>query len=196
MLILKNSLQPPPKGWIYRQKESGELIKSNSLQGLIDAVKAHRLANGYPISIDYEAEILDGVCREAPEACTEGGSSAPRHLKITDVLRFTALLGESVLRGNPRVDADEANRRAAVCADCPDNVKAAGCEGCTSQTVNNLVSTLTGAKATSQDHKLQSCKHCGCLNRAQVWFPLEMLQKHMAAEVAGRLPSYCWKKPN
>ena len=106
---------------------------------------------------------------------------------------FTAILGESILKGNPRVDQEEADRRASICVNCPSNVKPSGCEGCGVARIKDLISNLAGGQ-TVHDNSLESSKHCGCLNRAQIWFPLSMLQKHTSNRVMNELPDNCWKK--
>jgi hypothetical protein len=186
-----------PAGGIFRyvQPESGLEIRESSWRNLVNSVRLHRQANGYAIPVDYEREVEEGFCKLLPEACKEGAASpTPKRLTIGQVISFTSILGESMLRGNPRCSAEVADERASICASCPDNIKPDGCGGCNSRKVDSLVSKLTGAKPTSHDSRLDSCRHCGCLNRAQVWFPLEILQKHTSKEVREALPAHCWKK--
>jgi hypothetical protein len=57
-----------------------------------------------------------------------------------------------------------------------------------------LVRRLAGTNATEHDSQLESCRHCGCFNKAQVWFPLKILQKYQREAVRRALPSHCWKK--
>ena len=71
MLRLSNKQTTPPNGWRYRQRESGKLITATSFMNLVAAVRDHRIANGYPIQMDMELEIEDGVCKQVPEACVE-----------------------------------------------------------------------------------------------------------------------------
>tara|TARA_R110002020_G_scaffold265840_7_gene480666 strand:+ start:3012 stop:3599 length:588 start_codon:yes stop_codon:yes gene_type:complete len=195
MLELADKSLTPPDGWRYMQRESRQLLRSTSFNNLVDAVRDHRVANGYPIQMDFEREVEEGVCLQIPEACKEAPDRLlPLRLKIANVMRFTITLGESILKGSPRVDSTEANRRASICSDCPANVRAEGCGGCNSTRVNELVEKLTGAKPTNHDDKLESCKYCGCFNKAQVWFPLDLLQKHTSEEIREELPENCWKK--
>ena len=180
----------------YRQPESGMTLTASSWNGLLEKVRQHRCANGYDIPITFEADVEEGLCSLLPDACKEEERAqvVPSRVTLPQVLRFTALIGESLLKGSPRVSIEEANRRAAICAPCRDNVKAEGCSGCSSGSVDKLVMRLVGKQTTKQDKQLQSCRHCGCLNRAQIWFPLDLLQRHTPDRVRAALPQPCWKK--
>ena len=177
------------------QRESNKLIKAPSFPSLVEAVRGHRLANGYPIQMDMEQEVDEGVCRQIPEHCADVHPDlVPRRLTIANVVAFTKTLGESILKGNPRVDKAEANRRAKTCVKCPGNVDADGCGGCNSSKIDDFVEGLTRSKPTDHDEHLKTCRWCGCLNKAQIWFPLEILQKHIKPEIREQLPANCWKK--
>ena len=195
MLRIREKQTTPPDGWRYKQRESGKLITATSLPNLIAAVREHRIANGYPMQMDMELEIEEGVCKEVPEACHEKPSDLiPQRLTIANVVAFTVTLGESILKGNPRVEREEANRRAIICSDCEANVRAEGCGGCNNSRLDAIIAKVTGTEPTDYDNKLESCKYCGCLNRAQVWFPLDILQNHIKPEIREALPAHCWKK--
>ena len=195
MLKLMDKSLTPPDGWRYRQRESGQLLRATSFPNLVVAVREHRQANSYPIQMDMEQEVDEGVCKEVPEACHEQPADlVPRRLSIGNVLAFTMTLGESILKGNPRVKTDEANRRALICTGCNDNVNADGCGGCNNKTINTIVEKLTRSEPTDYDDKLKTCRYCGCLNKAQVWFPLKILQNHIKPEIREALPAHCWKK--
>lgn len=195
MLRVREKQTTPHGGWRYRQRESGKLIEATSFQNLVAAVRQHRVANGYPIQMDIEQEVEEGVCKEVPEACHDKPADlVPNRLTIANVVAFTMTLGESILKGNPRVDKAEADRRALLCSGCPANIRADGCGGCNSKRLDEVISKVTKAGTTEYDSKLESCKYCGCLNRAQVWFPLEILQNHIKPEVRDALPDHCWKK--
>ena len=65
--------------------------------------------------MDMELEIEDGVCKQVPEACVERPADLiPQRLTIANVVAFTMTLGESILKGNPRVDQEEADRRGSM----------------------------------------------------------------------------------
>jgi hypothetical protein len=99
--------------------------------------------------------------------------------------------------GKP-VESTVAERRAAVCADCPMNDRKA----------KNILESFTVAAAkeimaifsalndlnlhTSQDNKLKVCQACDCPLKAKVWAPLHIIKKHLSEERFDRLHASCW----
>jgi hypothetical protein len=53
----------PPGGWFYRQAESGMTFQHYSRDAFFEAIRSHRLANGYPIEPQWKEEIEDLMCR-------------------------------------------------------------------------------------------------------------------------------------
>ena len=194
MQAWKNKSSTPFGGWRYYQKETGQLIRANNWSALINAVYAHRVANELPVEPGLEGEIEEFMCHEVPDGCEEARKGPTRAINFNDVVTFTKTLVETFLRGNPRVDQSEADRRAKICGHCPDNIDAEGCKSCKRGALEKLVSRLSGDRQTKGDELLKSCRHCGCFNRAQVWFPLDILQKNQRDEVRDALPQKCWKK--
>jgi hypothetical protein len=193
MLHWRTKNRTPAGGWRYFQQETDTMITGPHWDGLIVNVRNHRVANQLPIDPAFVQEIEDYMCAQFEDACKELADTK-HSIGLSDVMAFTAILAESILKGSPRVDEPEASRRANICVGCKDNVKPEGCKSCTKSNVEKLVLRLTNAQVTRHDAKLESCRHCGCLNRAQVWFPLDILQRHTRKVVHDALPSHCWKK--
>ena len=181
-------------GWRYYQPETDTLIEGPHYDGLVNKVANHRAANGLPLEPNWQQDIIDYMCSQVPDACKDKPVKEGPTITMGQVLTFTKILGEAILKGNERVEAGEAEERARVCAKCPSNVTPAGCVPCGLSGAASLLSKFVGARQTEHDNLLKSCKHCGCLNKAQVWFPLELLQKHMSDKVNKDLPNNCWKK--
>lgn len=194
MLAWKNKNAIPLGGFRFFQPETETLITAPHWNALVNSVRQHREANELPIDPGLEHEIEMFMCSELPDGCREVPDPPKAQITIGGAITFTKILAEVFLRGNPRVDLDEANRRAAICAKCPDNVEATGCKPCHSRNIKKLVERLSGTETTKHDKMLQSCRHCGCFNRVQVWFPLDVLQKNQREAVRGALPDKCWKK--
>lgn len=190
----KNKTRTPLGGWRYFQKETGQLITAPHWNALIDAVYRHREANELAIDPGLESEIEAFMCDEIPDGCEEVADRPERKIGLSEVVSFTKTWVQTFLRGNERVDQKEADRRSVVCANCPDNIDAHGCKTCATGNVEKLVNTLSGSRQTKADQRLKVCRHCGCFNRAQVWFPLDILQNNQRDEVRDALPQNCWKK--
>lgn len=196
MLAFSDSSMVPPGGFRYKQPESGLILTAGSLLNLVEAVRKHRIANHYPITPTFASEVEHGACREVSAACQEVHSSkAAKMLGVQDVLRLTALIGESMVRGRPTVEPEEAEARAATCVGCKDNLEPIGCGPCQSKAMEAIIGGLIGSKNTSRDLELKACRHCGCLNKAQIWVPIDILHRHSAVDSLESLPVHCWKRP-
>ena len=194
---LKNKHDGIPGGFRYTQPESGMTLMANSFDALISKVSAHRRANNYPIGAEFEQQLMDHLCEKSPSACNDVPARQVidrRRLTIWDALKFTGIMVADLLQGRPRESKEEATRRGSICAQCADNVQPEGCRACTDKKVQALVEKLAGAESTPYHGQLKSCKHCGCLNRAQIWFPLDILKSFMNNEQVEALPDHCWKK--
>jgi len=197
MLQLKNKHDGIPGGFRYTQPESKMTLIANSMSGLLEKVARHRRANSYPIGPEFEQQVTDHLCKEVPGACNDVPVEQVlngRQLTIWGALKFTGMMITDLLKGRPRETKEEATRRGSICAQCADNIQPEGCRACTDKKVHALVETLAGTESTAYDGQLSSCRHCGCLNRAQIWFPLDILKTSMNQEQVAALPDHCWKK--
>ena len=194
MLTWKTKNRTPGGGWRYFQKETNTTVTGPHWGALLDNVRKHREANELPIDPGLEREVEDFMCAEMPDGCREVESQPAVSINIGTAFEFTKILAETFFRGNERVEQAEADRRAKICAHCPDNIEATGCRPCKALNIEKFVLKLTGNKSTRADAKLDSCRHCGCFNKVQVWFPLDILQKNQREVVRDALPSNCWKK--
>lgn len=193
----------PPGGWHYVQPESGRVFESYDYSTWINQIRDHRLANGYPISADWELELQNDLCRRHPEwgnvVCHRlDGKSFPRRLSFSATLSFLNMLGQWVKKGAHFVTQEEAERRANICATCPMNVPIAfGCAVCYSQ-VQEVIAWLGGQTKTERDDQLGICGICSCSLKPSVHFPLEAQQANLTDEMKEQFKSlgYCWKAEN
>lgn len=183
----------PSGGYSYTQAETGLTLSADNIHQLIARVVDHRRANGLPVPFNIEDEVTSKVCGERPELCREADLSVPKSKPITlaMVLRITRTMFQA---GFEREDQETADTRAAICASCDDNITPQGCTGCSSSAIKKAVAFVVGNRKTPHDSLLNSCKHCGCFNEAQVWIPLEALQSQITETENEALPDHCWKK--
>ncbi len=191
--LIQTSVVPSGGGYTYYQKETDQTLRATNINQLFSQVVQHRKANNLPIPFNIEDEIEDYVCRNRPELCEEITPKPPtdKPLTLDSAVRLTRTLFSAGLK---RADQSEADRRAMICSDCPDNVTPQGCTGCTRGIITKAISFIVGNRQTPYDSQLKSCKHCGCFNAAQIWMPLSALQKTITKEENNLLPSNCWKK--
>lgn len=194
--IAKN--RTPPDGWRYKVPDTGVTVKGSHWGHLLMRVEEHLVANNLPVPLNLEEYVENYMCGLFPDMCEDVEIPKSPHKKkkmtVGDVLRFTAMIGADMLNGRKRESNEEANRRANICADCVDNIDPDGCSGCDRGRMEKLIEKLTGSIATKHDSRLKSCRHCGCINKAQVWFPIDLLQRFTTVEVDKALPQHCWKK--
>lgn len=184
----------PAGGFSYTQEETGHKISNRTFAGLLAEVIAHRKANNLPVPFNIDDIVESHVCSEHPHYCKETDVKVPRRLQQVTLelaVRFTKTL---FYAAGERVGQGMAESRAEVCSTCEDNVDPIGCSGCTRGIIKKVISFVTGSKTTSKDSQLKSCRHCGCFNAAQIWMPIDALQKLISEEENEALPPHCWKK--
>lgn len=184
----------PPNGYSYEQKETSIKLTADNFGQLVTRVADHRRANNLPVPFNIADIVEAKVCEQRPELCEGYVPKPPPNQKLTlnSAIRFTRTL---VAAGGKRVENQaEADQRAAICAMCPDNIEPEGCTGCSSSIIKKTVEFMVGSRKTSYDSTLKSCKHCGCFNAAQVWLPLDALQKTITNSENEALPDHCWKR--
>lgn len=176
------NVTPPSGGFPYTQKETGYAFKEITLNNLLKVTKTHRIANNLPIGVNANAEIEDASCRELLQkypnysGCVDdhGLSAAkPRGIGITQVLHFLQFLWQVISKGAEPVSQEEANRRAEICAGCPNNIDIGVCTTCK---MKGLLKSLKKGN-TPHDSKLKVCSQCSCLNLAKIWWPVESMKR-------------------
>jgi hypothetical protein len=160
---------------------------------------ASRRANGVPVGVDFENEVESWAVLAHPDEAEVWDPEMPKKIRLglDDILRGTRVLLAFKLAGSPLVPREEAERRAGICSRCYMNQgfsrPCATCGG-----LDELVRSLVGNQRTSQDDKLQACGVCHCMNKAQVWLPLEILAKGVTEEMKNQFAKMaeltgCWK---
>ncbi len=115
--------------------------------------------------------------------CHETDERVPQResLDVAAVIQGTKVMVRHQLSGLPLVTPEEANRRAGICANCP----------------NTIVDTLINHRTTTSHDALKACQICGCFNSAAVWIPLETQQADLSetqrAQFRYAATNGCWK---
>jgi hypothetical protein len=199
MKLIAKGRTPYGGSFVVRDPLSGQEIRASRFEVLVSRVIAARKANGLPVGLDIEAEIETWCCLSHPDECVDMDPAMPkrRRLTLTDVVHGAKVMASFLVGGSRLVSAEEAERRASVCAKCPLNLSySRPCSVCAE--LRNLVLSMVGNKKTSQDDKLQVCNICSCELRAAVWLQLEDQCKGVTSEMkpafdyAGKTWG-CWK---
>lgn len=103
------------------------------------------------------------------------------------------------------VDQELAEKRAAVCVECPKHEKGTWESLFTipvARVVRGMIGTIHGAKLrTTQDDNLRTCGVCKCPNLTKIWARLDHIKAHIPSEDFEQLPPSvehpdfkCWIK--
>lgn len=188
-----NMLDTPRGNWRYRQPETGMEFNEQHPKALEAAVFQHRLANmdlGLDTSGNWQARLWHDVCMQNEKLDCRDTEDPGRFPNLADVWGWAKSMEHWRQSGFSIVSQEEAERRAAICIECPHNKVVHGCFGC--HGVGEVISKLIDGRQTSVDQKLHQCSAChGCMLGPKVFLPREVLD---TSAYADKLPSFCWLK--
>src|ERR1700747_2214417 len=146
----------PPGQWRYTQPETNHTMIGITFHALIRKVAQHRQNNNIPFDEDLAIEVENWICehmepQDRNEYCAEG-KRVPTSIGWQEVSRFLKTMGAFFVQGGQCVDQAEADRRAAICADCPFQVSVHGCGICRA-TVDEFRASIM-KRTTPSDPKL------------------------------------------
>jgi len=198
---IKKKGQPGPDcNWKIDRPDLGFVGQGYLFEVIANRCRDWRRANGVPIGLGFEDELEQALCRQHPSACETDDPREPiqpRRLNYRDVLVGTQVMASFIAKGMPVVDQAEAERRAAICANCIANQDfGRPCSGICGK-LEEIVTKIVGGKHTSKDDSLNSCVICGCYLKAAVWMDRETqwkpLSEHQKIQFE-QIPN-CWKRP-
>lgn len=195
---LSSRSKVPPGLFRYRHPISGTEFNRHAWNLLRDDIGNHTRANNYaPVTDDeIEAQMCERMGDTvADQYCTGSGLSVNGiTLHWREVMSGTAVFLSDLFAGRPRVNQQEAERRAAICAPCPRNsIYAKPCGGDCPE-LTDVVKSIVGGGKTSLDDKLEACSVCGCANKAQIWMEIEHLAHGVGEDFIEKAPETCWKR--
>ncbi len=112
-----------------------------------------------------------------------------------------AVEGEEILRewlgaGGKPVSRDQAEHRALICADCPQNTRKHWGLFFTRPLAQAFAKTIEFKNQlkleTSRDSELGACKACSCVLPLKVHVPLSHVLAHTSQDTLGKLDPRCW----
>lgn len=192
---LKSKNLVPPGGWYFEQGRYR--IQGQTFGELANNVTAHRASNGIEIG-DVESEIEAYTSQRWPS-----GRRLPNMVPVqtrpgfwANVSDFGRAMLKLAIGKDGLVSQSEANRRAAICAQCHNNSERSGpwvaCTSCQDKTISAIRTKILKGMTTTSDAVLRACQICGCDGRLQVWFPLSALK--MDDSNRNAYPTFCWRR--
>lgn len=196
MALLKLQNTKPPGGYTYLQAETGLVIDSDSLHGLVAKVIQHRQYRSLGPTDD--ATVLLEVQRQICSRLGENECYAekddtwtpvprPGHIRLTEIMAFSKTMLEWIKAGGALVPMEEAQRRRGICAKCPLNQMPTGCK---CGLLYKMIAAIIPKERRFED--LHVCKICACTLKAKASLPLAVIE----AGTAGRnlaFPVHCWQ---
>lgn len=187
--------------FVLNLPDRGMIGMGTNFDMLLTNLKKYRRANAIPVGLDFENEVEREVCAAYPAECRETSALIPdreRRYSFEDVIQGTKAMIAFKVAGSPLVDQAEANRRAAICSKCPNNVSfVLPCGGSCGE-LNEIVKAIVGGKSTPSDAQLRSCAICSCQLASSVWVELSVQWNVLSEERKSQFRTArdqigCWK---
>ena len=200
--------ETPPGGWVWKR---GDVIlrDAENFFTLEGRVQAHLIQIGedptaatdeihhctalHLVAIGQRARVETiGEVRRTAEQFGSGARAA--WLTWWKQSPIAGLLKGKITRGEPVfVDQAEANRRAALCVNCPHNVTPASKGWAQKWTDGKMLDAVEG-RMTAHHDRLAVCQVCSCELRAAVWWLPDILVASMKGKrFPLKFPAFCWK---
>lgn len=208
----------PPGGWSWTHPRTGFVFNMNygagekGLMKLMEHVKKYCDDNLLPTIQPVELRRLieneickrDGMAGRCMDAFHVGGTRAAREYLSgamagakTIIARITGDHERNMV--NPRL----ANRRAAVCLNCPLHVKPDENDATLMEKFTDAVMLkMIGSRRTERHDELMSCAACTCCMRAKVWFSRKTIAESLDKKQIEKMksvtvgknaePMVCW----
>ena len=195
-LTVTRDMDAAPGGWTYTVPETGVTLKAPYAHTLRKRVFDHMTANSIPLPPDFMEWINDAICRESGHGSPYCGELKPSQrqqplppLSWALAVRFVSTILHAI-KDRKFVSREEAERRIAVCMDCPLATSIGGCKGCS--TIFRQSERVMKNYLIDTPREKEFCGACGCKLSYKVWIDNATLDK---AE-GGNKPDYaegCWR---
>jgi hypothetical protein len=195
-----NRKATPPGGFQFIDPDTGFRIVANNYPNFLRLLDEHREGNGLPlisapVAEDQCCRNLDGAARN--QFCEDSETSGRIHegvqLNMSDILRGTKTLLRFKVEGSPTVAQAEANRRASICAECPQNVPFNSPCGGLCDELLGLVEGVVSGRRVERGNELKACGVCHCSLPAKVWLPVDIIRRYESSALTAKYPSpHCW----
>lgn len=185
-----------PGGWHYLQRIESDVLPVEALNydALLDAVKQFRLDNDIPVG-NVKADVDAQICERFPHQCNMEGPGtvetkkptvSPYQMFIDRISHWAVKVLNTPMK--EYVLDDEAQRRAAICAQCPMNDDwKMGCPQCVTKASQVLTLIRAGRGNRVFKRTLKGCKAVKHDNETAVWLDRKHLSEHV-----GETPENCW----
>jgi hypothetical protein len=181
-------------GWFAPVHDTKVVFVDLSWKEVMKAVTAHMRGNGVPVPADLSLQLMEEYCRvTGSNACGEEDTTASERQKfMTMASRFLRAMEDAATNG--LVSQEEAERRAAICVQCPYNQaeKFSFCGGCSAKTAAAKLARFALGRSTPLDGDLKTCSVCSCRLSLKVWVRREAMDE---PSLRDKWAPSCWMRP-
>lgn len=224
---LKSRRSFPPRGYVFFEPRTNWSVAGGlTFEQVVEAIIKHRKANprftDWALSVEDVSNELDSyTCARInndPNYC-DGGESPPFPMaslstptmlrrfknvgdaaagKAKQIVTGIGLIADWLGSGAKPVSKELAEKRAGICASCPNNNQASLSDIFTvpaSEMIRKTIAIKNDMKLeTSHDEKLGICGICACPMKTKVWCDLKHVLAYTKPEVMQTFPDFCWIK--
>ena len=184
----------PPGGWHFFQ--SDVKLEAPTLDDLYLVVQKYRAENGLPVG-DVTGDINSQLCGRSPHYChgvdkvtvsiTSVDHPTAGSQLMNDIQTWARNLQQSI-KPFALVSDDEAEARARICGQCPNNAQwKGGCSSCVVST-ERMCASVRQARDTHTSPRILGCHVLRHDNRTAVFIEMDALSS------TSNLPDHCWVK--
>jgi hypothetical protein len=189
-------IESPPGGWRLTVPQTGVTLTAPYAKSLKVKVRKHLDANDHEEPDDFDEWFDNAVCEESGHGdpfCGDPAAPVTEQQKFITPSKAKRFLRTilALLQERKLVDRAEAERRAAICAQCPLAGHIGSCWGC--YAIYRKIRRMLKGAPIDMDSQKRWCLACGCYLPGKLWLTNEGLDK---AE-AGDRPDYaarCWRR--
>lgn len=171
----------PDTGFAYDRKYA-------SLEELSNHVQQYREANGLPRIEKFQAVWEAYVCANVPQMdgrCCPVGEDISR--KFTQYWAGAKAYVKAAIAGAAAfVSQEEADRRAAICAGCSENVRNYGHSHAQFYS-DKFIQGQIGNRKSAYHDKLHTCRVCTCILKAKVFYDPNIVASSLSDTEVGSL---------
>lgn len=185
----------PPIGYVFAIEHGGEVFRFQApmRDGILKKLRAWHADKGleWPGEAEMESRLEHYICQLIPAGFCKNmapGAGVPffSSARIREQTRLFA--NKAIRHPELRVPREEANRRARICAACPNNMHGI-CTSCAGNEFQDIFAMFKSAGCTTDyDQVLDTCTACGCLLKTKVHVSIDLLSKLEQHEYPGN----CW----
>jgi hypothetical protein len=179
-------------GWFYPVESTKVVFCSVGWKSLVEDVRNHLKGNNLPVHPNLSLEMQEWWCREVDRTnCADPVNPGLRDLPAL-AERFLRTAKAFIFEGGQRVSQEEAERRAAICAKCPMNVKDGSfCATCFLRGMTASTLALATGWQTTRDSELHYCGICSCKLSLKVHLGKESMDHK---ELRSEWVEGCWMR--